>query len=234
VLIVAHRGAHEPESPGVRENTLVAFVGAARIGAQGVELDVRRTADGVLVVHHDAAVPGLGPIAGLEAAALPAWLPTLDAALAACTGLDLVDVEVKNSPFERGFDPGSDAGIGLAAEVAAVVAGSPVAGQAILTGFHLQTVDALKAAAPGLATGWLTLPGQDPLEAVGIVAAHGLQALAPPDAAVSAEVVAAAHAAGLQVIVWTVDQAERVAELAAWGVDGCVTNWPRLAASRTG
>jgi len=55
--VVAHRGARA----AAPENTLAAFRLAAELGADGVELDVRRTGDGLLAVHHDAALPDLGP-----------------------------------------------------------------------------------------------------------------------------------------------------------------------------
>ena len=227
VLILAHRGAHEPETPGVRENTLAAFRGAAGSGADGVELDVRRTADGSLVVLHDPAIDGLGAIATLPAAALPDWIPTLREALDACAGLALVDVEVKNSPLEPGFD----AGPGLAAAVAAAVLASPVAAQAVVTSFHLDTLDAVRAAAPGLDTGWLTMPGYDQQDAVRVAAGRGHLALATPDRGTDERVVSAARAAGLAVVVWTVNSPERMCELSKWGVDACVTDRPRLAAS---
>ena len=54
--VFAHRGCTE----GFTENTLEAFAEARRLGADGVELDVRLTADGALAVHHDAEIPGLG------------------------------------------------------------------------------------------------------------------------------------------------------------------------------
>jgi glycerophosphoryl diester phosphodiesterase len=47
--IIAHRGASK-EAP---ENTLAAFARALELGADGIELDVHRTADDVIVVHHD-------------------------------------------------------------------------------------------------------------------------------------------------------------------------------------
>jgi len=230
VLIVAHRGAHEPESPGVRENTLRAFAGAAGRGADGVELDVRRSADGVLVVVHDAVVDGLGAVADLPAAALPAWLPTLAAALDACRGLALVDVEIKNSPLEPGFDPGTD----LAAAVAAAVMASPVARAALVTSFHLGSVDAVRAVAPTLSTGWLTAEGYDQGDAVTTAAARGHTTLAPPDASTTPALVSAAHAAGLRIAVWTVQRADRVRELATWGVDACITDRPQRSAAARG
>ena len=57
------------------ENTLAAFSKARELGADGVELDVRRSADGVLVVHHDPAIDGFGPLAQLTFAELRAAQP---------------------------------------------------------------------------------------------------------------------------------------------------------------
>lgn len=50
--VIAHRGAHD-RSQGIIENTDAAFARALACGCWGIELDVRATADGVLVVHHD-------------------------------------------------------------------------------------------------------------------------------------------------------------------------------------
>jgi glycerophosphoryl diester phosphodiesterase len=51
--IVAHRGAHAGESAKLRENTLPAFEKAVTSHAWAIEVDIRWTADGVPVVHHD-------------------------------------------------------------------------------------------------------------------------------------------------------------------------------------
>jgi len=75
---LAHRGLHEPDGPG--ENTLEAFA-AARDAGYGVELDVRMSADGVPVVHHDAHLADGRAIAALPADALPVHVPLLTAAL---------------------------------------------------------------------------------------------------------------------------------------------------------
>ena len=53
-LVLAHRGA----SRAAAENTPEAFRLALALGADGVELDVRRAADGALVVHHDPVLNG--------------------------------------------------------------------------------------------------------------------------------------------------------------------------------
>ena len=84
-VVLAHRGANRLEP----ENTLAAFRRALELGADGVELDVHRTADGGLVVHHDAVAPGVGLLAELTADAVRAaapQIPTLAEALDVCAG----------------------------------------------------------------------------------------------------------------------------------------------------
>jgi glycerophosphoryl diester phosphodiesterase len=62
-LVLAHRGANR----FAPDNTLAAFERAVELGADGVELDIHRTADGALVVRHDAATP-FGLLAEMTAA----------------------------------------------------------------------------------------------------------------------------------------------------------------------
>src|SRR6478735_8478443 len=101
-LVLAHRGA----SAQAPQNTLEAFALARTLGADGVELDVRHTADDMLVVHHDPDAEGIGLLAGADfatvRAAQPA-LPTLAEALAQCEGM-LVNVEIKCLPWEPDAD----------------------------------------------------------------------------------------------------------------------------------
>ena len=80
--VFAHRGC----TRGFVENSLEAFVEAIAPGADGVELDVRRTADGALVVHHDAVIQGLGAIGGPGSRPL-ADAPLLDEAIVVSTHL---------------------------------------------------------------------------------------------------------------------------------------------------
>src|SRR5688500_8524203 len=88
--VFAHRGASAVEP----ENSIAAFRRAAAMGADGVELDVRRG----LLVHHDAEpTPGA---------------PALADALDACEGMT-VNIEIKNLQGEPDFDPGET----LAAQV---------------------------------------------------------------------------------------------------------------------
>ena len=98
--VMAHRGASKAEP----ENTVAAFQRAGAMGAHAVELDVRRTSDGVLVVHHNPHLHDLRLIAATPYADLPDAVPTLGEALDACAGM-WVNVEIKNDPEEPDFDP---------------------------------------------------------------------------------------------------------------------------------
>ena len=224
--IIAHRGAHEPESPGVRENTVEAFRRAA--GADGVELDVRRTADGALVVHHEPGPPGLPPIAESTRAELPAWLPSLAGALDACQGLAVVHVEIKASPLE----PGYDATPGFATAVVAELEGS--GRDVVVSSFNLVTLDAVRAAGPSLPTAWLTIRGFDQARAARDAAAHGHGGINPPYLDVTPELVDLARALGLQVNTWTVNDDASLLRMRAAGVDAIVTDVPARARALLG
>jgi glycerophosphoryl diester phosphodiesterase len=213
--IFAHRGS----AGNARENTIGAFVAARELGADGVELDVRRTSDGVLMVHHDASVAELGALASLTARELPDWLPTLGDALDACGGID-VNVEIKNAPCEPGYDEGTT----LAIEVARQLERRGETGRMVVSSFDLATVDAVRAYSVDLETAWLVEPGADVAGALALVAEHGHRGVHPYHLFVDVDFVEAARVAGVAVRVWTVDEPDRVAELAAMGVEAIITN----------
>jgi len=207
VTILGHRGA----PIGHVENTVAAFAAARAAGADGVELDARVGPAGCLFVHHD---PLPDPV--------PDWVPTLEVALEACRGM-LVNVELKNLPTEAGWD----AGEGMARRVAELAVGR--GDRVVVSAFTLTSIDAVRAAAPQLPTGWLTPDGYDQHRALATAAERGHAALHPFHTAVTADLVEAAHARGLQVNTWTVDDPARMVELAAFGVDAIITNDPALA-----
>jgi glycerophosphoryl diester phosphodiesterase len=217
-LLIAHRGA----SARFAENTAEAFEGARTFGADWVELDVRRTADGALAVHHDAHLPDGRAIVDVDAADLPSGVMDLTSALDACEPLG-VNVEIKNLPGDPDFDPEC----GIVAEVAPVVAAR--AQPILVSCFHAETLDVLRDLEPSVATALLTFALHDPEGTVEAVAAAGHVALHPFDATVDASLVAMCHDRGLALNVWTVDDPGRIAELAALGVDGIVTNVPDVA-----
>jgi glycerophosphoryl diester phosphodiesterase len=222
--VIAHRGASRAE----RENTIAAFARAAAMGADAVELDVRRTRDGVLVVHHDPHVAGGRVIAATDRADLPEHVPTLDAALDACAGM-WVNLEIKNDPDEPDFDPGD----GIADRTMALLAVRGEPERWLISSFRIETVDrcraiALAQGAP-VRTAWLTTAV--PSDAIDVLTSRGHAALHPSVGLLNREVVDDCHRHGLQVNTWTCDDPDRMRELVAWGIDGICTNVPDVARS---
>lgn len=220
VRVFAHRGASVAEP----ENTIAAFRAAGRMGAYGVELDVRRSADHAAVVHHDAQLADGRLICELGVADLPPHVPLLGDALDACTGMQ-VNVEIKNVTVDPDYDPGDF----LVAAVAAIVNDRARVGDVIVSSFNWDTVDRMAGAEPGVARAYLTSPAWDQRQALARIAREGHHALHPHHLAVNAELVRAAHDQGTAVNVWTVDEPDRMRWLVDCGVDGIVTNVPDLA-----
>lgn len=213
--IWGHRGASAVEP----ENTLAAFAQARRLGADGVELDVRRTSDGAMAVHHNADLLDGRLIYELARDALPESIALLDAALDAC-GPMTVNVEIKNVPVDPDFDPTES----LARQVVDLVVTRGDADRVVVSSFGLAAIDAVRACNAGIATGWLTLANYDQLRALDSALERGHTALNPFHTSVTAELVDAAHAAGAAIYTWTVDEPDEMRRLADLGVDAIITN----------
>jgi glycerophosphoryl diester phosphodiesterase len=232
-LVLGHRGASHAE----RENTLAAFARARELGADGVELDARRTSDARLVVHHDPHVDGFGVIGDRDFSALRAAhpeVPTLAEALDACAGM-IVNVEVKCLPWEPDPDTPDRAVMRAVVDLLRTHASVPVA-DVIVSSFELGAVDACREFAPEIATAWLT-SGQEIAQAAPIAVEHGHAWLNPDrNAALRAAAadIAAAQRSGVRVSVWTVDDPGEIASLAAAGVDAIITNVPDVARAALG
>jgi glycerophosphoryl diester phosphodiesterase len=229
--IVAHRGASKAE----RENTLAAFHAALAQGADMVELDVRRTSDRKLIIHHDPhVVTEAGTthaIVELQAVDLPPHVPTLTQALDACTGME-VNVEIKNDDAEVDFD----ATRSLADAVVEVLRARSDCAQMLVSSFDYATIQRVRELAPEIKTGFLIVAPEldaavtEPLTAyINRIADDGHIAIHPHRYAATAELIQAAHARKLAVNVWTVDKPEELRALTALGVDALITNTPEAA-----
>jgi glycerophosphoryl diester phosphodiesterase len=236
-IVVAHRGA----SSSRPENTIASFEEAIRLGAGIVEFDVRLSSDGVAVVMHDPTVDrttdGSGFVHELTAAELAslnagtatdaAPVPTLAEALACMSGRAAVAVEIKNIPGEPAFEPVREP----VAE--AVHAGlERFDGSVLVVSFNPASLEASKALAPHVPTGFLTTDLVDPREALryAVSAGHdmvlpGTRASIPAGEAFVEEV----HAAGLRAGTWTVDDPETVRMLLDRGFDAVASNDPETA-----
>jgi glycerophosphoryl diester phosphodiesterase len=221
--VLAHRGASKAE----RENTVAAFRRAASMGANAAELDVRRTSDGVLVVHHNPDLVDGRLICATPARDLPVGVPTLDEALDACAPM-WVNVEIKNDPGEPDFDPSDTI---ADATVACLQRRPEGSGSWLISSFRRETIDRCRHVDSTIATAWLT-PGIDAAQVDSVLAdlvSSGHSALHPWVGLLTKELVDACHRHGLAVNTWTCDDPERMVELASWSVDGVCTNVPDVA-----
>lgn len=236
--IIAHRGASSTQ----RENTLEAFRSARTVGADAVELDVRRTRDGVLVVHHDPSVASTSPDTGrttrvtiidTDAAALPVHIPRVGAALDVCAGM-WVNVEIKNDPDEPDFDDTES----VAEQTMALLIARGEPDRWLVSSFRLETIDRCRAVADdagvAIRTAWLTMVASFepvPDAVIEMLVARGHAALHPWVRTLERSTVAACHRAGLAVNAWTCDDPRRMGELIEWEIDGICTNVPDVGVS---
>jgi glycerophosphoryl diester phosphodiesterase len=228
MLVIGHRGA----SRAYPENTLAAFQGAIDQRADGVELDVRRTADGALALSHDDTLADGRVLVELQQVELPPDVPILARALDVCHPLATVNIEIKNWPDDKDFDPSAQ----LADDVVALLEarGELDDGRNLISCFHLPTVDRVHELAPGLATAWLLGVIDDAAVLIDRAVQHGHVAIHPHHAFVNDELVMRAHDAGLAVNTWTCDEPDRIRWLADVGVDAVVTNVPDIALAALG
>jgi glycerophosphoryl diester phosphodiesterase len=236
-LVVAHRGAsaYEPE------NTIAAFEAALAAGADAVEFDVRMSRDGHAMVMHDASVDrttdGRGLVRDLTLLELkrlrirspsgePAEIPTLAETLAMLSGRAGVDVEIKNLPGEPDHDPDREPAVEatlLALEDAAFV------GAVLVSSFNPRSLARARELNAAVPTGLLTLEAMPTKDAVALAKGEGHGWVLPAVAGVLAAgepLVARAHAAGLRLGTWIVDDPGTAARLSSWGLDAVATNDP--------
>lgn len=224
-LIYGHRGA----SAHVRANTVEAYALAIEVGADGVELDVRPSRDGVLVIHHDDRPgPGDPPFVDLdfeEIRATTPWVPTLDEAWDAVGPDALLNIEIKNEEREADYDPMHQ----TATSVAEWLDSHKTNDRVLVSSFNAGTLRVLRNLAPNVATGQLAVAALDPFVVIeqarrdGHVSVNLSLARTLPDAYRIVE------AAGeLAVLVWTVNDPDHALNLANAGVAGIFTDDPGL------
>lgn len=209
-LIIAHRGASE-DAP---ENTIAAFRLAIVQCADGLECDLRMSADGRIVISHDDSLARTHDrptrIAEMSAAELAAFaVPTLSETLATVRGkLQIINLELKEPIVPETLD----ATIGPARE------------GIVLSSFDTEVIKATRDALPHLPFWLLTNHGTSvaiaQAQALGCVGIHVWHRTATP------RFIAHAARAGFPVYVWTLDDLRRAGILAGRGVAGITTNAP--------
>ena len=220
MLVIGHRGA----SVDAPENTPEAFALADRMGADGVELDVRRVGDGRLLVAHDPLPDSLDEVDALG-------LPTLADVLDACGDRMLVNVEIKNWRTDAGYDPTMSMVAPILDELRR--RGARARHRWLISSFSWSTVAACHDLEPDIATACLTPDRVDDVT-IERLAAAGHSALHPWEPQVDEELVSRCHRSGLAVNTWTCNDPVRLVELAGLGVDGVCTDVPDVALSALG
>jgi glycerophosphoryl diester phosphodiesterase len=211
-IAIAHRGDPIAE----RENTLEAFRAAVRQGADMVELDLRRTRDGELVVLHDPTLSrlwtvdravadlDLGEVAQIGQGDLR--IPTFRQAL------DAVDV-----PIMVDFT-----GDEVVEEAVRAVREAGAMGRSLFVTGNVEALRALRALAPEARIGLTWTRAEPPSPS--LLQELGAEFWNPEFHLVTPERIADMHALGLKVSTWTVDDASDMARVTRAGVDAVVTN----------
>lgn len=231
-ILLAHRGA----SKYAPENTLPAFELALEQGADGVELDVKLSADGQVVVIHDATVDrttgGHGKVSKMTLAEMKALdagasfeqgfrgtrIPLLEEVFEAIGGRAIINVELTNysSPADR-----------LVEKVCALVKARGLQERVIFSSFLGINLNRARRLLPEAPCGLLALPGWKGAWARSFGFMFGeFQALHPHLSDVNAQQAARVHRLKRRIIVWTVNATEDIERLKNWGVDGFITDDP--------
>lgn len=111
----------------------------------------------------------------------------------------------------------------FAAAVLAEVRAARMEKRVTIQSFDWRAVKAVERAAPEVATAYLTEAKDSD---VATVRAAGAKIWSPDYRALAPSMVEAAHAAGMRVVVWTVNEPRDIARLIGWGVDGIISDYP--------
>jgi glycerophosphoryl diester phosphodiesterase len=244
-LVLAHRGA----SMQAPENTLAAFDLGEAAGADGLELDVHLSADGVVVVHHDRTLDRTTDATGPIAQRTVAELARVDAAFSFRNaagaypfrgqgiGVPTFADVLRRYPNRRLAVEMKVDSAAMGEAVARDVRRAGAVERVCAAGAGSRSATAARAALPGMACSatsleirlalyrsWLGWPVRHPrYGGYQIPEVHGATRIVSP------RFIQHAHASNLKVQVWTVDDERDMERLLGWGVDALITNRPDAA-----
>jgi glycerophosphoryl diester phosphodiesterase len=248
-LAFAHRGgaALRPE------NTIEAFDHGLSFGADGVELDVHLSRDGVVVVHHDdrldRTTDAAGPIAALtadELARVDAGYRFVPSATAGeptfpfrgrGIGIPTLRTILRRYPNARIIVELKTAEEELARRTVEAVREADAVDRVAIGSFYWRGLSAVRRFEPRLATGaareetrWALYRsrvwwplGRTKYTEFQVPVRAGSTVIVTP------QFIAHAHRAGLPVRVWTIDDPQEMEQLLSWGADGIISDRPDIA-----
>lgn len=247
VLVIAHRGA----SAAAPENTLAAIREAVRVGADAVEIDVRMSADGQVVVMHDARVDrttngrgrvermSLEQIRRLDAGS---WFGSRFSGESVPTLSEVLRVlEPHETLLIIEFKVGGTRAPGIEAKVVSAVRESAMSGRTIVKAFDLGILERLAELAPQLPRlyvyaahlSWINLTVDDGIR-FGDVLQADAQWLQGHRVLLGRRFVARAQRAGYRFVAWDVHTRARMEKMLSYGVDAIETDHPDLLLRLTG
>ena len=228
-LVIAHRGA----SGDRPENTLPAFEEAIAQGADVIETDLHLSRDGVIVIHHDAALerlgePGeIGSRTAAELAALDA-APGAETTLRIPTLLDLLEGFADRIAWNLELKVGLEAPYdGIEEKVLAEVETRGLLPRVLFSCFDDGVLERLRARSTEARLGVLVSP-RAPDDLFGRAVRVSAEAVHPHTLLVDEVLVRGAHDRGLAVYPYTANDPAEMIRLLDFGVDGVITNHPRV------
>lgn len=215
-LLLGHRG-HRSREWSARnlptENSLAALEYAIAAGCDGFEFDVRYTRDGSNVLWHDPDWQGL-PLASSDAAVLTGQngtrLAVLEDVLKRFSNRAYLDIELKV--------------LGNEESVIEALQRTPPQKGFLVSSFYPEILTRLRALDSALPLGFIF----DRNEATAVWRVLPIRVLLPRHDFLSPALVDEAHARGLQIMTWTVNDPARMGQLAQWGIDGIISDDPKL------
>ena len=217
----AHRGA----SAYCPENTMLSFYTGVYMGANGIETDVQRTKDGILVLFHDDIIRRVtgkeGAIADytyeelrsfdVNTGALSDKIPTFEEFLRAFSHFDLTfAIELKVAGVEE--------------DTAALIYKYGLENKVIVTSFEFDYIAKMKKVAPELRIGYLT--SKTDKETTDKVLSVGAYEICPKAETLTGELVDEWHSLGLGVRAWGIYNTDLMRMAYELGVDGMTVNFP--------
>lgn len=217
----AHRGASEY----LPENTLLAFYTGIYMGANGIETDIQRTKDGILVLFHD---DTLARVTGQEGC------------IADYTFEELQQFRVRQDCYEdrivafeeflrlfswRDLTFAIELKVaGVEKDVADLIRKYGIAEKTVVTSFKFDYIRAIKEYAPELQVGWLVKEISD--ETLKMLKSIDAAEICPPASQITPELVDEWHGLNLRVRAWGVSRSKYMRQVYEAGADGMTVNFP--------
>lgn len=225
IINYAHRGASEYYP----ENTMRSFYAGLEMGANGIETDIQRTKDGVLVLHHD---DSLKRLVGVDARVCDfTYAELLQMDFGAFKGerfagerivtLDTFLTHFSAMPLTLALEIKQ---AGVEADMLACIEKHGCRDKVIITSFKWESIAEVRRLDPGIRIGFLT---KEVTEAtLELLAQHNMQQICPLIENFTAELMALARARGFSVRFWGVTNEERMHKAISLGGDGMTVNFP--------